>query len=645
MTKCLALIIFGLLLVPLVAADNNVVQTFPGPDGRLIAKVVVPGIPVEKRIPGPVAVPSRNAVMLNEVPAFDWSYGCSATSAAMMAAYYDRLNFGHIYSGPTNGGVMPLTNASWGDGECPLSATHQGYDGLATAGHVDRFWTDSSGSDPFGTGDPTATYFGCTADYMGTNQDWWGNSDGSTTFYYYVDGSALYDPQDGTTGPPYGRDGIHGLRLFFESRGYSVNTNFNQYILGWDGNTSGYTYDQYKASIDAGIPVMIQIEDHSMVGIGYESNSSTIYIRNTWDYETRSMTWGGSYSGLAQYGVGVIQLNQPPSISVSDNSLYAALLPGAVGTDSFTISNSGTGPLFYSLDQVELLSPAIDSQNPLSTKDQDRSIAGSSLSLDTSEYSPGTTLNWSFALFNGSTDDEWLKYVYITFPAGVLVNSASNFIGGGGGDLIPDLTSGDGITICWAVADPTGWGTVYAGNTAVATVNVTIMTTFTGTLSLPYQIDGDNYGADPHVLNGAIDLTQAVPPISWFRPLPLSGVVSAGSSQVITGHFSAVDMTPGTYTAQITLHSNDPYTPSQIVSVTMDVLGANPPVISSISKTASGVSLVWNASPGATLYKVYWTLDPKGSFNFLGSTSLTSYVDTEANNRAFYRVTAVYGTP
>ena len=28
--------------------------------------------------------------VLTKVPAFDWSYGCSATSAAMMMGYYDN---------------------------------------------------------------------------------------------------------------------------------------------------------------------------------------------------------------------------------------------------------------------------------------------------------------------------------------------------------------------------------------------------------------------------------------------------------------------------------------------------------------------------------------------------------------------------
>lgn len=642
MNKWFALLGFALLLLQLAAKSPYVFETLPMPDGRLVDRVTVPGIPVAQRVPGPPASFTRSTVLLGGVPAFDWSYGCSATSAAMLAAYYDRGLFSHVYTGPAGGGVMPLNNSAWGPGECPLSATHMGYDGLASPGHVDRFWTNSSGDDPFGTGDPTGTYFGCTADYMGTNQQWWGNGDGSTTFAYYVDGSPLYDPGDGLEGPPYFRDGIHGLKLFFESRGYAVSANYNQYIYGWNGNANGYTYAQFKVSIDSGIPVLIQIEGHTMLGIGYESASDTIYVLNTWDYSIHTMAWGGIYSGMAHYGVGVLQLIPPPLININGASLSAALLPGAETTQSFQIVNSGTGPLYYDLVQVELRGAEADSGcKPLPVADG-RSIAGSTLALDASAYLPGTTLDWNFTLYNASTDDEWLKYLYVTFPAGVVVNSASNFTRGGGGDLIPDPSSGNGVTICWGVADPSGWGVVYPGNTASATVNVTILPSFTGDLALSYQINGDVYGADPHVVTGAVTLTQTPWPIAWFHALPANGTVAPGSSQAVTGYFSAAGLAPGTYHARLTVNANDPWNPAQTVDVTLDVLAGEAPQITEIYRSSGGTTLSWQALPGASGYKVYRSTSPGGAFSLLNSTTASTYQDPSNLPSAFYRVTAEY---
>ena len=124
---------------------------------------------------------------------------------------------------------------------------------------------------------------------MGTNMyQKYGNSDGGTTFWFYDDGSPTYDftDYDSTS-----RDGMHGMRLFAESRGYTVTTNYNQYIYGYNGNTQGFTYAQYKAEIDAGYPVLIQLNGHTMLGVGY-SGTDQVIVHNTWDYSSHTMNLG-----------------------------------------------------------------------------------------------------------------------------------------------------------------------------------------------------------------------------------------------------------------------------------------------------------------------------------------------------------------
>jgi hypothetical protein len=162
---------------------------------------------------------------------------------------------------------------------------------------------------------------------MGTNQDWWSCSDGSTVFFYYTAGGALHDYSGSETSSPRYRDGIHGLKLFYQSRGYSVNDNYNQYIMGHNGNTTGFTYDNYKTCINNGIPVLIHLSGHTMVGIGYESTNSTIYILNTWDYDIHSMTWGGTYSDAQHVGASVLQLNAPTMYTISGTILNSAAAP------------------------------------------------------------------------------------------------------------------------------------------------------------------------------------------------------------------------------------------------------------------------------------------------------------------------------
>jgi len=191
-----------------------------------------------------------------------------------------------------------------------------GKDGRAIKGHVDDYWIayGSIAPDPF-IGHWTEHVQGeCTGDFMGTNQSRKSNTDGSTMFYFYPDGTALYDYPGEV---PEERDGCHGMKLFFESRGYTVTGNYTQLIMGSGGNTLGFTFAQYRQEIDAGRPVLIQVEGHSMLGYGYNDTGSLIYLHNTWDYSDHSMTWGGVYEGMQQWGVTVF-IPSPPPIMTGD---------------------------------------------------------------------------------------------------------------------------------------------------------------------------------------------------------------------------------------------------------------------------------------------------------------------------------------
>jgi len=335
---------YGEYVIDVVELDNGdtvVGHIFPSPP------------PDKKSLPATAIVERTSAasVSLNGVPAFDWCYGCSATSAAMLFGYYDRHGFANMYDGPANSGVCPLTNAVWGDGESSLSATHMGLDGLAVRGHVDDYFDSPYNPDDPSTHDP---YYGnwtehgydaCTADFMGTSQNWnWGNVDGGTTFFYYTNNSPLHDYWGSESSGL--RDGMHGMRLFAESRGYTVLANYNQYIYGYGGTAAGFTWTQYKAEIDAGRPVLIQVVGHTMLGVGYD-DPHTVYVHDTWDYSLHAMTWGGSYAGMTHFAVGVFELE--PSLSAPEARTDAASsVEGTTATLNGTVLDDGGEDCEYS---------------------------------------------------------------------------------------------------------------------------------------------------------------------------------------------------------------------------------------------------------------------------------------------------------
>jgi hypothetical protein len=287
-------------------------------NGNQLVRAIYPLTPPKIKI-AVAEVPNKHIEgatnTLSNVPAFDWSYGCSATSAAMLFGYYDCIGYSSIYTGPANGGVCPQDNSVWGTGESPLSATHQGIDGRPNKGHVDDYWVDvySTEPDPYITGDwDEHTPLDCAGDYMGTNQYKYENTDGGTSFYYNPNGDPLYDY---TGCEPADRDGCHGMRLFAEFLGYTVVTNYHQLIQGTQGTESnkGFTFANYQAEIDAGRPVLIHVVGHTMIGWGYDTAENKILLHDTWDHNDHDMVWGGAYpygaSSLQHRAVTVLQLS------------------------------------------------------------------------------------------------------------------------------------------------------------------------------------------------------------------------------------------------------------------------------------------------------------------------------------------------
>lgn len=279
------------------------------------------------------------------VPAYDWSFGCSATSGSMIAAYYDRNNFADIYTGPTNGGVMPLNSSVWpywtdgiGDtyGQCPLTASHNGLDGRTIRGSIDDYWVSylSSAQDPYITGGWSQHIWGdAIGDYMKTSQSAYGNVDGSTVFYNWTRSSAPLTCDDMVA---YGitEDGTYGRKEFYEAKGYTVTDCYNQ-------NTDniikgGFSFAMFQAEINAGRPVMLNLKGHTVVGIGYDNSTNTVYLNDTWDYLTHSMTWGGSYAGLRLQSVSIVNLT-----SSSPTKYTLSVVKDGTGTGTVTSSPGG----------------------------------------------------------------------------------------------------------------------------------------------------------------------------------------------------------------------------------------------------------------------------------------------------------------
>jgi len=646
----------------LLGANPNVTRRFRDASGRDIEEIKIPGLPPEMRNPGPIAVPSRSAVILSDVPKLDWSYGCTATSAAMIAGYYDRNGYPDMYTGPTNDGFFPSTNAAWGEGECSLSATHQGYDNLGVWGHVDRFWTGygNSGDDPYGSADPTSTYANCTADYIGTNQDYWNNSDGSSTIYNYPNGSPLENYSGSESATERSRDAIRGFRLFMESRGYDIYTNYNQYIHGYEGNTLGYTLSDFRQSIDSGLPVMIHLLGHTMVGVGYESTSDLIYIHDTWDHNLHSMTWGGIYSEMQHFAVSVIMLASAPeiaSITLNPGSFNVIMDAGSTTSRNLVIGNSGTGPLTYTCSL-----PMSD------TTVLEEGFNASSLPAGWTQLQiSGDPVNWEVAVggYNNNPNAAYegsynarLYYGSNNVSERMLITPALDLSDGETASLqfwhaqADWLGDQDELRIYYRIGNSGAWNLLaeYTESipewthhiVALPNVAANYYIAFEGTTKFGYGVCLDQVEVITH--KSAID---------WLN-INGDGIVSGSIAAEAEDHtlilgFDASDLDVGTFETSISLISNSDDNADISIPISLNVLGGldAPQEPAVVLQSNGNVRVSWSAVSGnPNGYRVYFCTDPafNSNVNLLGTTARTRlyFDDTAASSRpkGFYRIIA-----
>ncbi len=266
-------------------------------------------------------------VMLTGVPDYAWHAGCFGTAAGNLMGYWDRHGFPNFYTGPTAEGLAPLNSAGINVGVQSMWASKAGFDGRPNdqLGHIDDYWIrynhsadmsyESTDPDPYLAAGRPEHAPDCIGDFIGSSQNKWtemngecnGNIDGFAFTFWDSTGNRRINyvppPQDNLVV----RDTPSGLRAWTQYRGndgdvFSQLTDFNPSIA----SGHGFAFDDLKAEIDAGYPVMLCLQNfneksrsllgmdranpivHGMLAYGYYiADSGTRYVR----YKT---SWGSS---------------------------------------------------------------------------------------------------------------------------------------------------------------------------------------------------------------------------------------------------------------------------------------------------------------------------------------------------------------
>jgi len=118
--------------------------------------------------------------------------------------------------------------------------------------------------------------------------------------------------------------------------------------------------------------------------------------------------------------------------------------------------------------------------------------------------------------------------------------------------------------------------------------------------------------------------------LSWINSDPMTGTVNAGESVQIAITLSAADLEPATYTAELTIASNDPDIPVVMVPVTLVVseIGITFPGVDENICLGENIELTTTVSGGSGEYTFTWSSDPEGFFSDEASPVVTPDVTT-----------------
>jgi hypothetical protein len=200
---------------------------------------------------------------------------------------------------------------------------------------------------------------------------------------------------------------------------------------------------------------------------------------------------------------------------ISPTSFTAAVPPGRHAECNLHLGNTGAAGslLSYTITTVDPLTlPPAGAAAALQ-----RDLDGSTMSFNTSQYVPGTTVDIVASVHAMGTAGI-LSVAQLQCPAGVTLNSAESFHVGTSNRLFWREQTGEGVLTTWDGHQ--GYYVYYipAGVTATATLNVTFGPDLGGDLTFAYALEDEGFFGDPDQVLGTIVLTSDSPVIAVHAP-------------------------------------------------------------------------------------------------------------------------------
>jgi hypothetical protein len=378
----------------------------------------------------------------------------------------------------------------------------------------------------------------------------------------------------------------------------------------------------FKAQIDAGRPVMLNLAGHTIVGIGYDTATNTVYLHDTWDYLTHTMTWGGSYSGMKLQSVSIVNL---ATSAPTTNTLSVS----KAGTGSGTVTSAPTGIncdptcsyAFSANTAVTLTAAASTGSTFMGWSGSGCSGTGNcSVTMDTTKSVTATfTLSTSTSVLSVSKSGTGGGTV-TSIPVGINCGSTCSY--GFDNNTVVTLTATSSIGSTF-----TGWSGSGCSGTGTCVVTMDVAKSVTGAFILnTYQLDVSKSGTGTGtVTSNPIGIncgTTCSASYNYNTKITLTAAASTGSmfSGWSGGGCSGTGTCTVTMTAATTVTANfamaSCFTLTTSVSPTgSGTIGATPAPNCTGGKYTSGTIVKLTATPNTGYTFSKWSGSVSGTKN------------------------------
>ena len=331
-----------------------------------------------------------------------------------------------------------------------------------------------------------------------------------------------------------------------------------------------------------------------------------------------------------------------PDITLSVATINTTAAPEATDTDSFDMGNVGDGDLDYNIataytskGKAIINAEANDFESGLGYTNAGGSINWATATGDT--WNSNTTC----ARIDASTAN----------PASA-VHTATLTSDAFDGTVCETLTLDFDQTATLNTADieveyynGSAWVSIYTSSTSVTGHQAISLPVIATNMQLRFTASfktklGSFWCIDDIVVSGEELVT-----FTWLTiDSPLSGTVVPAGNTTVNMTCNATGLAEGTYTADITINSNDPDEPAEIIPVTFEVIegSVTPTIPANVVTSISGTDLVidWDVSANATSYDVYSSDDPYGTFTFVANVGTNQYTVPASQAKLFYYIVA-----